>query len=671
MFTVVVAEQEFLDTVNEYEPYLRPLLNCPEMKLCRWNPAETELADAVPELESVVSRQNRWRLIVVCDESGLHRKNPFFAVPFERPEQGVDEPLEEYLPRLKTAKFAAFDEAVKQPLTRLMTWLCEDPLISGSRFNPEHFLTAEGAEDYIMRREKLLYNEYMDEAERKQEIRDKLRDGRKADIMLPSEILCIARRTASEDGFDIRTAWNANEESRYSSFSDWNLYYDKMRYLVFDILPKSHKSYGFDRLRFLLSLMLVAGNPMPADALQPNQVYALRCDTNEDALRTAVSYYDAKMSITQDVLRERIGDIRGRERLHFTDREAATLFCVNKPINVTIPAEADTEGMIVENVTAGLSTDCPKDEETEWSYGYELSKAGFKRYVRQPRRGVKRAAQTMLERNNVDLTKVEGLNEFQFEDICQYTNEEELEMVRTDTCDLYNLDRYFSALEDKNKEIKKMISTRMSKKTTLLLSITVIVLAILCCVPLLMTNRTTATSMNVSLIISGIFVGLTVLTAFLTLLFFRHRMKKQYLEYNGLVDSFRFEMEDSMKQYGKYLTHACNVMRGNRVINYRNFVGDPDVRQIRILNKHIDDIERSREELRAMFGGYLSQKVNVELTNNDAYSYDFNRPTDYEYLFEFRPDQEVKIEFIQPDSYIRVPVDFVRRLSVRREELYD
>ena len=671
MFTVIVAEQELLDTITEFEPYLKPLLNCPDMTLCRWDPEGKELLDAVPDLERTVARQTQWRLIVVCDESGLRRKNPFLAVPFETPEQGRDEPLEEYLPRLKAAKFAAFDEAAKQPLTRLMTWMCEDPLISGSRMHPEQCLTDEGAENYIMRREKLYYNEYMDEALRKQELREKLRDGRKVGIALPAEVLCIARRTAPDDGYDIRTAWNADIDSRYSRFPDWNLYFDKMRYLVFDILPKSHNNYSFDRLRFLISLMLIAGNPMPSNALQPNQVYALRCDTNEDALRMAVSHYDAKMSITQDVLRARIEEIRLRERPHFTDREAEEAFCVDEAIPVVIPPGADTRGLLVENVRAGLSADCPQDEKIAWTVGYRDSRAALKRFIRQPRRGVKQAAETVHERKVTNLQSSEGLNEFQLEDVRIHTNEEELEMTRTETCDLYDLSRYYSQLEEKNKEIDKMIATRMTRKATVLVGLIILACVLLCCLPMVFSTVATAGSVAGSLICMAIFAGLTVVSALIILLVFRGRLKKKYAEYNNTVRKIRKEIDDSMHDYSKYLTHACNVIRGNSVINFRTFAGDPDVKKMRVLQKHISDIEHSREDLRAMFGCYMDRKVRVELTQDDAYEFDYSYPADYEYLFEFRPDQEVQIEFINPDSYIRVPVDFVRRLRVRREELYD
>ncbi len=63
------------------------------------------------------------------------------------------------------------------------------------------------------------------------------------DISLPSEVICVARRTYTQRSEEIHSAWGEHVEQQYRRFPDWNLYFDKMRYLVFDLPPENYQSY--------------------------------------------------------------------------------------------------------------------------------------------------------------------------------------------------------------------------------------------------------------------------------------------------------------------------------------------------------------------------------------------------------------------------------------------
>ena len=55
----------------------------------------------------------------------------------------------------------------------------------------------------------------------------------------------------------------------------------------------------------------------------------------------------------------------------------------------------------------------------------------------------------------------------------------------------------------------------------------------------------------------------------------------------------------------------------------------------------------------------------------DAYLYDFSRAVDFPYPVPYSEGMKCQIEFMQPGSTVQVPVNFVKRITVRREELYD
>ena len=103
MFTVVVAEKEHIDSIREYEVFLKPFIDDAHVEFCEWRPEEDTLADSVPHLVETVARERDWRAVVLCDTVGMERKNPFNRVEFtppvfipldsedeEEPEEGFD-----------------------------------------------------------------------------------------------------------------------------------------------------------------------------------------------------------------------------------------------------------------------------------------------------------------------------------------------------------------------------------------------------------------------------------------------------------------------------------------------------------------------------------------------------------------------------------------------------
>ena len=106
MFTVIIAEKEHIDRIREYDIFLSLFADHRHIALCRWYPEKDTLAEAVPELRETVAREKTWRALILTTGEGLTYRNPFDLVPFEPPQKEWEEPLEEYLPRLRQVKLA-------------------------------------------------------------------------------------------------------------------------------------------------------------------------------------------------------------------------------------------------------------------------------------------------------------------------------------------------------------------------------------------------------------------------------------------------------------------------------------------------------------------------------------------------------------------------------------
>ncbi len=656
MFTVVIAEKEHLDGIKEFGSFLKPFLDAAHIAFCEWIPDEETLADSVPELTAQVSRHDEWRAVIIADGAGLKRKNPFDLAGYEQPVCGAGESRESFLLRVRQAKFAAFGRAAKQPLTRLVTHLCEWPIVAEGRNN-----AAADPE----------FAEYLAESLRKQELRREILGDENPVISLPAEVICLARRTCGETDYDINTLWTPHIDHNYSRFYDWNMYFDKMRYLVFDLLPEDHKNYTFDYIRFLYVTLLLANNETPPGCLNPNRVYNIGCENDESALDRLFSGYNAKLCATEELLEERLRELKAKQKERLSDRESEAIFCGNVNIPVVVLDGVDKSGLYAKPGEIGLSTDCPTDNEYGiWHSTYQRSRRTLGRLVKQPRRALKKAASDMRNMKTADLDRALLLNELQLEDVEEHTSEEELSMVDTVTFGLYGTEDYEKRMEGSDREIRRKIKTRMTKSRTVALSSAVLLIYLAGFLPLVFGNLTDSTGLGYSLLLAFGAVLLVALAALICLFCLRGALTSLMRSFNTIMHGIDNEIEEGMASYSRYLSHACNVMRGFSVLNFCKSRKDPDALLASVYKKHILDLRRARENTMEVFGQFISGQSGCD-EKAEVYDYDFDRAVDYSYPIPFGERFRRQAEFMQAGNYVAIPVDFVRRVTLRREELYD
>ena len=656
MFTVVITEQVHLDSINQYHAFLEPFLNNSQIAFCRWEHSGRRLAEAVPELYATVARHEKWRMVVLCDEEGLSYENPFDLVGYTDPVKPEDMDEDAFLEMRREGRLNAYQAAAKKPLTRLVTWLCQPPLVTEGIHNAQD-LDPEFGEYLIQNREK--------DALRREILGNEI-----PEITLPAEVICVAKRCFTREPYDIQNAWSIHQELLYSRFYDWNLYFDKMRYLVFDILPKNHRNYAMDYIRFLYAVMLLAANDIPMASLNPNRVYALECQNDEKALQELLRAYDLKLASTLAKIRSDIHNIENKPKPRLSDRDAAAIFCSKLTVPVTMVNNFQTGDLYITDMQIGLSGNCPEVEEDQWQTRYVGSRRSLLRYFKLPRRSLKKATTDLRRMNKADLDEAGRLNEFQLEDVADHTAEEELKMVQTRTCGTYDVERYGKMLEQRDKQVHSVMEKRMTRNWTIAISVAVLVLYLFSFLPMLLDNLKAEEGVYYTVLFLLVGVLVMALTAFIVLLLLRLPVLAAIRRYNSTMKKITLEVEGSLANFSKYLSHACNVMRGNSVLNFRKNSEHPDAATIRVLRKHEMDLLCVREEVREVFGTFLPQgEPAVDLA--ESYPYDFTRPVDFDYPIPFSRTRKARIEFLQKGNLVQTPVDFVKCMHVRREDLYD
>lgn len=680
MYTVIITEQEHIDNIREYGLFLEPFMKKTQFTPCLWNPEEqNSLKESVPNLDESVAHREEWRAIIICGETGLNKKNPFNIVEYKEPvwEGEEKESLEAYYARRLEAKKAAYREAAKQPLTRLVTRLCEDPTVTArgdqnAAPNSLGFLTEDLADKLKpTTREDLEFREYRECARYKKKLRDEIRGSEPMVSSYPKEIICIARRHHDDMDYELQCIWSEHDEREYTRFYDWNLYFDKMRYLVLDVDDKDRLSYTYDYIRFLLSVTLMAGNEAPAGCLQPNRVYQLCCVTDEDNMAELLGRYDAKLTATKDAIQAQISSIRTKPVERLSDDAAEKIFCANIMIPISMNQSYDREELFCKE-KIGLAKDSPvDDEERVWTGSCLKNRKALKKLLKQPKRAIKKATDDFRRLNVLEEERAALLNEFQVEDVREYMEQEELRMVDTLTGNIYDADQYYKEMEEGCQRVLSLIGQRMRKKTELLLGAAVLGSVLLGMIPAFFMNRAETAALYQAFILALVALGAVALSAFICLLVQRSRLKEEISDYNGKMGSIAGEVESCTGQYSVYLSHACNYMRGNSVLSYHKNHRNGDARQIMILKKHVTDMEERQAVLRDIFGKFMSRGETLQKYEEAPYEYDFARAVDYSYPLPKAPHLRMQIEFLEKGNYVEIPYGVVKKMELRREELYD
>ncbi len=705
MFTVLIAEKEHIDAIRqENKLFFEPFLEKDELAFCYWNLEGQNLQDSVPGLMDAVGRKKDWRAVILNSGTPetLKQRNPFDVVdrsgldalthppvqpPFvTNPESAeAEEELaqwesgwEAYYEALSKARDDTYRAAMEFPLQKLATWLCfraEDYVLSEVR-------ETKNAQDWAMEQleanqgktsvklETLERKQYKETLHKKESIRRAFVAENCLNIAYPMEVQCISARTSDQNFFDPGDYWNVWQESDYSTFADRNMYFDKMRFMVFDLLPKSHRNYRTDHIRFLASVLLFASNPTPSSAMQARRLYRLEAETDDTPLYTLVTSYDRKLAATADVIERQMEQIRGSIPDALTDKAAEALFCTPQDVAVVLDESCEPENVLVEK-DYGLFYDAPENEFQKWTRSYRNSGKALAYIAKQQHRSVRKSVNQMHFSSEVADVNINRLTPLQIEDIRDYTDAAEDELVASIPPDLTDISRYTKKLEEESESVKKVLDQRMTKKTTLILGGVCLGLFLICFLPFLFSNVGTPRSVSTAIVLIGVMLGIMAGVLFVTLLVLRSDVTNAVKSYNNAARGVLNDIQTGMKRFSQYLSAACNVRRGHSVQTYAQKNVDVYTRSLRIRKKHWEDIRKKRAFLAESYQDYMGDHSYCDEVMARAYDYDFDQRTEYTYPAPFLAGDSRQIEFLSSGNFVTAPSSYIKRILVRMEGIYD
>ena len=484
---------------------------------------------------------------------------------------------------------------------------------------------------------------------------------------LPTEVICLSPRTFNFEILEQDTKWKKKDENSYTRFAQFNMYNESLKFVLFDILPKDNKKYRFDQIKLLCLLLLICDYEMPKGLVTANHVYRANIDFDKSIVSRICEGYLSKLKATEVYLHELEQQVDAEKAVPVDDRTARRLFESDVQIPVKINNDFKRTDLYAQYKEIGLSTDCPVDEESSWNVQFRQIMKQFVRYLREPKRALKNSVTEGLHKNNkITDDRTLLLSENQIEDVKIHLYEEEQKMVDTSTSHLFNVKKFNEQLKDADKDIRRTVAQRMTKGRTVFIALLAIGAYLLGFLPLIFTNLNTTKSFTTALLITLITVLVFAIAGFIYLFVLKRKLIHKYRNFNAVMSGICTSINRALAQFSKYLSSACNVMRDHSVLQNRD---SAVTRMKRVIKYHRIRVRENITNVSTMFVKYVDFN-NVDLKESEPYYHDFTILKDYEYEMPSICVNK-RIEFLQHGYEIVAPVDYVNKVILAREELYD
>ena len=486
----------------------------------------------------------------------------------------------------------------------------------------------------------------------------------------PSEIICVALRTYDSEEYDNHIRWQTVNEHEYSRFSEFNLYVDKLKFIAFDVEDDDHKHFEYDMIRFLSFVLILAQNETPFGAMLKNRLYSADCENDRKSLSLLLSAYDTKLQKTIVMLKGMQEDALASDAK--AGSSSTFMAMLESPVSIPLVLDkgVDVNELRVKYKELGLANECPSDEGAYFERQYFSLRKKFQQYVKQPRRALIRATEDLRMSNTVNDSEALYLSAFQLDDVVESINDAEQSMVSTVTANIYNTARYNETMEEAKRNVNKGIATRMTKRVTVWAGIIALAVYLIGFIPLFITSANSVGSFAFSGLFTAAACGAFAICGLCCLFVLRRRLVARFKQFNAVMSGIVGEITAIMHQFSRYLTYACTFMRGFSAVNRMQEYEKTGVVEYKMYKKHIQDMQRAREEFKVLFSNIVLSKE-VDFSHIETYEYDFTQTLDYVFDIPFDAVPSGEVEFMREGNSVDVPIGYVKAITLKREELYD
>jgi hypothetical protein len=643
MYSVIIVSEKSSLLLREYKSLFAPFIANEQICFCNWNESGTDIKTSVPELYEKIKGKVSWRAVII--------NNPDSSINDEKLKYDHKNPFDFDCNRQETLQIRESEV----PLIRLTQMLGGIPAL------PIDF------EEKIVERkkktDKILYIEKpFDDSESKANF-DMLTKQYAFNECRPTEILLFTTKIKTEENIKakITNVWKNNLEINSSDFWKRNGYPNICRFLTFETSKTENHLYIRELFQFWITVLTIATNKINSNTLQAYRLYEASVELSANELRNDLNEFynrlcDARNNLV-DILKYRTQNIL--------------------PIN-ELPIKRETVPVVFEGLNSdklfanfsglGLSKDCHINEEILWNtqicnMGYELSL-----FLKAPIRAIDMASDYANTKAIVNDKGVYDLDKYQMADMKDILDDYEEELLDIDTKDIIDIKKAREKMSIADKNVKRKIKLRMTKGVTIFSGIVALLVYFGGFIPFIIGNSEKLAMATFIPIIATLSLAIG---GIITLFILRNKLKSEMENFNKIMRQIVDAVQNSAHKFEVCLSIICTYMQGQFILQKMQHNENSDIpgsqkikRHIFVLSQVIQVVSRwsssfgikiERDKL-SKYDGFFNYEVPPE--ENAAYNLYINK-------------KMLNIPINSTGDKVTAPYDFVEKLKIEREEIYE
>lgn len=483
----------------------------------------------------------------------------------------------------------------------------------------------------------------------------------------PKEIIMVAARPQVEESIGmIKDSWKNYDELQSSQFWHYNHYPQNTRFITYEIEQRGSLQEQGDLFMLWLSMMLIATNSFDPSSFQSQRLYKMNLKLKKQELAETLRASCIRLDTAAEYYKKCI-DSENQKKMN----ERIDPPYYDTPIHVDV-YDRNIGALNMENGNYGLAARDFNDDSYYWNEEKKEVDKNIVKLRRNTGRAVENSAERMSGRCEYDEMSVVPLSNFQateFSDQLKDTFDKMLtgqaELGIAELSELKNQE------EDKNKLVHEKLSSRMNGKKIFGGYLISQVAGLLVALPSLIHAYTSEQSVRVPLFASLLGISVVYFVGIFVCVWVQRRELLSVISsFNFILDEIRRLLEHSAEAYSEFLSSVASYMKGSSYLNIlrRKTFDEEDLSLKRRKDlRAVLDFKQKLEE----WGKAVYVKFDYDDSDREEIDYNSDNVPDLKTLFSISTDKVHKIPVNDSGNFMSTKYNFIEKIEVIREELYD
>lgn len=674
MYSVIILNKRSSDLLKNYHFLFKPYIDAGEIGICNWNESGTDIASSVPDLYKLVKGKKEWRAVIVNTDSlfGYDNsivpdvKNPF---DYSKTDQEVA-PHESPVPIIRLSHMlCGYSNVIQKQYEKGFQYEeysaeagCRVPVkVKAAELTDEDIQALadnhEDLKDIFI--EKDIPEEYKVAAEalsKKYHFAE----------TRPEKIALISTRTdfAGDEARMVIESWKDHLEMTSSLFCERNHYPSVCRFMCFDFTNSDNSLFDKQLLEFWMSVLTLCLNKIAASYLQAYRLYRIDVGIDNDSFSKSINgHLDGLMAAKRYVEKQ----LSLKPELSFNINEE-----IVKKEDIPCSVEStSTSNLIVSRAKIGFATDKPTNEFAYWNDEERDKHKNLETYLKGPRRAINVSANLLRTISDSYKEKTYVLDEFQIDDVNESKYEYEKKILANDIGNTLDKKKMMEELDEKSKKIRKIISYRMRFSTIVIISVIVIFLILLGCIPYIVYGFKSTHKIMPFIEITSLMTLLSLLGGVVVLFIQRNRLRSAINDFNNVMRKIIAKINTYASDFSKYFSDVCTYMKAKSIVKnvQTNSVAYND--KLSMLKLHENAIDEAISKDLGWVSAFDVKRKSEYIDNVTGIFDPHIRPSDSKIYYVAVSEDDTEIQVNESGYYIHTPYDFVSHFILEREDLYD